>query len=199
MGRLLLLYCSQPWSAFDFVGEQATNESCSLMLLRWCLLCPVLGFDEERLSKVFQRNFMVLTSDLEDKIKPTLAALQSVLGSQEGVVAAVAKEPNLLVSAVETLEGNVEVMLKLGLSSSDIRKSVGKQPQLFGLDYKQEVFQAKLRYFEVVLGRGPRHMLVEQPAILKTALWRVDYRVSCCSPVAASCSPHHPKACSPSL
>ena len=31
-------------------------------------------------------------------------------------------------------------------------------------------------------------MMVEQPAVLKSALWRVDYRVSCCSPVAASCS-----------
>ena len=121
---------------------------------------------------------MALTSSLEEKIKPTLAALESVLGSAEGVVAAVAKEANLLVSAVETIEGNVEVMQKLGLSAEDIRKSVRKQPQLFQFDYQRADFQAKLRYFETVLGRSPRHMLVEQPSALMSALKRVDYRVS---------------------
>ena len=121
---------------------------------------------------------MALTSSLEEKIKPTLAALESVLGSAEGVVAAVAKEANLLVSAVETIEGNVQVMQELGLSGADIRTSVRKQPQLFRFDYKSEGFQAKLRYFETVLGRSPRRMVVEQPWALTSALKRVDYRVS---------------------
>jgi len=123
-------------------------------------------------------NAMVLTSSLEGKIKHTLAALESVLGSAEGVVAAVAKAPTLLVSAVETIQGNVEVMQNLGLSGADIRMSAAKQPQLFKFNYRSEGFQAKLRYFDAVLGRSPRHMLVEQPWALTSALKRVDYRVS---------------------
>ena len=85
---------------------------------------------------MLSRNHLVLTSSVEDKLKPTLASLQSVLGSQEAVVAAVVKETGLLVAAVESIVGNVEVMRELGLSSADIRKSVGRQPQLFVYDYK---------------------------------------------------------------
>ncbi|GAB4813251.1 hypothetical protein N2152v2_000297 [Parachlorella kessleri] len=136
------------------------------------------GFGNEQLSRVLSRNYMVLTSNLEDNVKPTLAALQSVLGSQEGVVAAVAKAPNLLSSAVETIEGNMEVMQKLGLSSADIKKSVRRQPQLFAFDYNNEDFQDKVHYYEAVLGRSPRHLLLEQPSILMNALKKVDYRVS---------------------
>ncbi|GAB4813253.1 hypothetical protein N2152v2_000299 [Parachlorella kessleri] len=121
---------------------------------------------------------MALGSNLEDKIKPTLAALQSVLGSQECVVAAVDRAPSLLVSAVETIEGNVGVMQKLDLSPADIRTSVDRQPQLFYHDYSSECLQDKLRYFEVVLGRSPQHMFLKQPSLLMSALKRVDYRVS---------------------
>ena len=140
-------------------------------------LCAVVGFSDEQLSSVL-RNPMVLTSSLEDKTKPTLAALHDVLGSQEAVVVAVAKAPTLLGSAVETLKGNVEVMEELGLSLTDIQKSVGKQPQLFAWDYKNEEFHNKLRYFGTVLGRSPRHMLVGQPSSLMSDLRKVDYRVS---------------------
>ncbi|GAB4813232.1 hypothetical protein N2152v2_000278 [Parachlorella kessleri] len=136
------------------------------------------GFDSKQLSKVLRGCLMALGSSVENKIKPTLAALQSVLGSQDSVVEAVVNNPSLLVSAVETLEGNVEVMQQLGMSSAEISKSVGKQPQLFGCDYQKQDFQDKLRYFEAVLDRSPRHMLVEQPAVLKSALKRVDYRLS---------------------
>ena len=60
--------------------------------------------------------------------------------------------------------------------------SVGRQPQLFLCDYKSEDFQTKLRYYEVVLGKSPRHMLVEQPLMLKSALGRADYKVSYAQP-----------------
>ncbi|GAB4813248.1 hypothetical protein N2152v2_000294 [Parachlorella kessleri] len=134
------------------------------------------GFNEGQLTYALRRNYMALTSNIEDNFKPTLAALRRVLGSQEGVVGAVATEPKLLATALETLEGNVEAMQALGLSPADIRASVGRQPQLFVYNYKSEDFQDKLRYFEAVLGRSPWQMLVVQPVLLKSALWRVDYR-----------------------
>ncbi|GAB4813252.1 hypothetical protein N2152v2_000298 [Parachlorella kessleri] len=169
------LRASSPW----LLRNSGTVLSCSPETL----LCKVKflrqnGFDEEQLSRVLRACPMVLSSNLEDKIKPILAALQSVLGSQEGVVAAVVKAPSLLVAALETIDGNVGVLKELDMSSADIMKSVSRQPQLFACDYRSEDFQTKLRYFEAVLGRTPRHMLLEQPMVLKSALKKVDYRVS---------------------
>ncbi|GAB4813249.1 hypothetical protein N2152v2_000295 [Parachlorella kessleri] len=169
------LRASIPWLLCN--GGSALCHSKETVLSKINIL-QEYGFDEELLSRVLQRNPMVLTSNLEDKVKPTLAALQSTLGTQEGVAAAVVRAPSLLVSAVETIEGNVGVMESLGLSSADIRKSVRRQPQLFHLDYSSEAFQAKLRYFAVVLGRSPQHILLEQPSTLMHALKKVDYRVS---------------------
>ncbi|GAB4813229.1 hypothetical protein N2152v2_000275 [Parachlorella kessleri] len=136
------------------------------------------GFDEVQLSRMLARNPMVLSTSVEDKWMPNLAALEEVLGSQADVVVALAREPGLLVAALETLEGNVEVMKEQGMTSADIGKSVGKDPLLFAWDFKKQDFQDKLRYFEEVLGRSPRYMLGEVPFRLRTSLKKVDYRVS---------------------
>ncbi|GAB4813244.1 hypothetical protein N2152v2_000290 [Parachlorella kessleri] len=177
------LLATEPCLRASIPGLLCSGGFCVLGLSTESLLSKInflrdYGFDDEQLSKVLSRHYMVLTSNLEGKVKPTLAALQSVLGSQEGVVAAVARAPGILVSALDTIAGNVEAMQELGLSSEDINESVGRQPQLFAHDYKKEGFQDKLRYFEEVLGRSPRHVLLEQPSTLMSALKKVDYRVS---------------------
>ena len=136
------------------------------------------GFTKEQLVRVLLQDRKMLTYSLDGKLQPVLAALEGVLGSRQAVVEAVAKAPDLLGASLNTLDSNVRFLKELGLSDSEIRASVSRQPQLFYRDYTSAEFQTKLRYFEVVLGRCPRDMLLQHPAYLKSGLHLIDYRVS---------------------
>ena len=136
------------------------------------------GFDKELLARVLLCERQTLSYSLDGKLQPVLAALEGVLGSPQAVVEAVSKAPSLLGMSLCTLDSNLKFLRGLGLTDSEIGDTVSRQPQLFYRDYTSAEFQTKLRYFEVVLGRCPRDMLLQHPAYLKSGLHLIDYRVS---------------------
>ena len=129
------------------------------------------------MSLAIYRRPSLLSLSLENNLQPTLVALEGVLGSPAALIAAVQLAPDLLIMGLGTISSNLAAMRGLGLAADEIQQAVGKEPQLFPWDYAGKTFQAKLRYYEVVLGRSPGHMLVRQPGYLKYGLQRVDYRV----------------------
>ena len=135
------------------------------------------GLTKEVLARVFLRHPIMLTFSLDGKLQPVLAALESVLGSRLAVVEAISRAPELLGASLNTLDSNVRFLRELGLSDSEIRASVSRQPQLFYRDLTSAEFQGKLRYFEVVLCRCPRDMFVRYPSYLLSGLHKIDYRV----------------------
>jgi hypothetical protein len=137
----------------------------------------IAGFSDEQIVALLRKIPMLLTCSLEDKLKPTLEALERVLGSRAEVLVAVSKAAGLAVMALETMKSNVELMRGFGLSAREIRQSVARQLQLFLWDYAGEVMQAKFCYFEAVLGSAPRDVLLKKPGYLKSSLHGIDKRV----------------------
>ncbi len=125
---------------------------------------------------------MFLTCSLNDKLRPTLAALEQVLGSRAEVARAVSKATILAVITADTIHSNVEVMRGFGLSD-DPDPAVCDQAAAapFERDYAGEVMHAKFIYFEAVLGWCPREMLLSNPASLKSGLRGIDYKVGACN------------------
>ncbi|GAB4813219.1 hypothetical protein N2152v2_000265 [Parachlorella kessleri] len=153
----------------------------SLLSLSWESLSTKLaylktyGFAEGQLTRTVLQDGKMLTYSLDGKLQPVLAALEGVLGGRQAVVEAVSKCAPLLGMSLSTLDGNVEYLKELGLSESEIRDSVSRQPQLFCRDYTSPVLQDK---FEVVLGRCPRDMFLHFPTYLLSGLHKIDYRAS---------------------
>ncbi|GAB4813218.1 hypothetical protein N2152v2_000264 [Parachlorella kessleri] len=154
----------------------------SLLFLSWESLSGKLaylqtyGFTKEQLARQILTSDTMLSNSLEGKLQPVLAALEGVLGSRQAVVGAVSRAPQLLGMSLNTLDSNVKYLRELGLSDSEIRGSVSRQPQLFCSDYVS--LHDKLRYFDVVLGRRPRDMFLQYQSYLKAGLKRIDYRAS---------------------
>ncbi|GAB4822694.1 hypothetical protein N2152v2_009740 [Parachlorella kessleri] len=141
-----------------------------------CLL--QYGFSKEQLTTIVTRNPMIPTCSWDGKLQPMLMTLEGVLGSRQAVVAAVSKAPQLLVSAMNTIRDNLRALQQLGLTEGEMQRLGARQPQLLVFKLGSAEFQAALRYFEAVLGRPPRQMLVQYPGYLKSSLRRIDYKVS---------------------
>ena len=149
-----------------------------VLLARSLMPSLLAGFGKQELAKVLSRSTMALSCSWGGKLQPVLAALEGVLGSRQAVMAAVSKAPELLGMALTTIDDNLSVLHAAGLSPDGVRRSISKQPQLFYRAYASPEFQAKLRYFDEVLGMAPRLMFLEFPSSLMFGLHRIDYRVS---------------------
>ncbi|GAB4822693.1 hypothetical protein N2152v2_009739 [Parachlorella kessleri] len=159
------------------LGGTALNLESEVLLRKTsCLL--QYGFSREELSKVVLRMPMILTCSWEGKLQPMLAALEVVLCSRQAVVAAVSKAPDLLCTALNTIEDNFLALQQFGLTEGDVQRLAARQPQLLSHRIRSADFQATLCYFETVLGRSPQQMLVHYPGYLKSSLRRIDYKVS---------------------
>ena len=121
---------------------------------------------------------MILASSWSNKLHPRLAALEEVLGSRQAVVAAVSKAPPLLGSALDTFDSNLRVLQAAGLSPDEVRVLLSSHPRLLVWALGSNEFQAKLHYFDEVLGLSPWLMFLERHHYLLRSLCRVDYRVS---------------------
>jgi len=149
-----------------------------VFLARTSMHFLLAGFSKQQLAKILSMNTMALTSSWDGKLQPVLVALEGVLGSRQAVVTAVSEAPDLLGIALATLGDNLHVLRAAGLSPEEVRCSISKQPQLFYRAYASPEFQAKLRYFDEVLGRAPRLLFLKSPGYLKSSLRLIDYRVS---------------------
>ncbi|GAB4822695.1 hypothetical protein N2152v2_009741 [Parachlorella kessleri] len=159
------------------LGGSALNLDTEVLLSRTACLLQY-GFSKEELAKVLIRHPMVLTSSWDSKLQPMLEALEATLGSQHAVVAALSKAPQLLGTALDTIERNFSFLKQLGLTRDEVQRLADRQPVLLTVRLYAAEFQATLHYFDAVLGRTPQQLFVDSPRTLMSGLHRIDYKVS---------------------
>ena len=131
---------------------------------------------------------IIIGSNFNTKILPTLSELERLLGADaRTVIAVVVRAASLITVNPPKLRSNFQFLLGQGLSEEEARALVCEAPLVFACTLDAANMGDKLRYYEEVLGISPRDMLVHQRGYLGHGLAKVDLWVRHCLLIAKMC------------